>query len=526
MEWLVSEMLSIIVDSGKTSFKGFRGKIRLHNIKKKLKKNLFSEILNKYGEEVFYNDLDIFLSTNKVIYNIIKNCENSSIPKYKPKSEMINYYIQLFLEKHLEYKRYTVDIKSLINNCFDVIYNTLNASNDENVRIIANISKELAGELSNELKDVKHYLKENAEKIDELSKKINIKNTEKIEINKYYEYLSRIYIKTTSSNFIERSLYSQDKHDKDIDSLEALLEHKQILLLGEAGYGKTYESLDLLNKVCNYPNSKELIPFYIPLYEYGNLYSSLIKGIYYQVDPYCNGNPENLIKEFLLNGNVVFILDGIDDIKTLELRNKFIAESKNLMLKYDQCYFFITSRLNRYNDELENMKHFNLKSLNREMILKQLYEENIFIDIPDNYFELFGNPMFLNIGKKVLKKSKHREIFNRSILFEEIFIMLSGEWEKKKGVFKTKKLSYSDTIKILSKYAFDTFDSPYTKILEFDEYISKHTDHIDKPTLISNLLESEVLKVTDKITFSHKLFKEYCSAYRLVNKYPLSVFVK
>jgi hypothetical protein len=525
VEWLVSEIGSILVDIGKDSFKGYWGKIKLFRIKKKLKKKLFHEVLHKYGDRLFYNELDAFLSTNKVIHNVIINCESTPIHQYKSRSQMIYYYLQLFAEKYPNYTRYQSEIYSVIQSCFDVIYNTLNdVSLDENVRIIGNMAKELAGELSVELKEIKCELSDINKKIDTLhiQSESESDDVDNISLDQYFECLARLYLEKKNSSFIPRNLYFKDEEDKNVDALEALLKDRHILLLGEAGYGKTYESIDLLSKLCTSPEANVLLPFYLPLYEYGTIYQSIIEGIQYKINPFCKGNSEDLVKQWLTNGQVVLILDGVDDIQTVEARNKFIAEAKNIALHYEQCYLFITSRINRYYGELGNTREYYLRGLSRDIIRKQLCDENIHTKIPDSYFEIFENPMFFNIGKTVLKQNNHRELFNRSILFEELMIMLCGEWDKKKGISTKQPLSYADIIGLLGQYAFNTFYQPYSRILEFDQYISKSIMSENKSLILNTLLGSGVLRVTDKITFAHKLFKEYCTAYHIVYTYPLS----
>ncbi len=525
MNWLVSGIEFISVDIGKDSFKGCWGKFKLFRIKKKLKKNLFNEVLDKYGNRVFYNELDIFLSTNKVITNVIINCESMTLHQYKSRSQIIHYYVQFFGEKYPNYICHESEIYSIIQRCFDVIYNTLNdISSNENVRKIANIARELAGELSFELKEIKGELSGINSKMDTLLVRSENESDDasNISFEQYFEYLARLYFENKNSNVIKRNLYFKDEENKNVDALEALLRNNHILLLGEAGFGKTYESIALLRKVCTNHKSNGLLPFYLPLYEYGTIYSSIMEGVQFKIKPFCEGNSEDLIRQWLANGQVVLILDGIDDIQTAKNRNKFIAEAKNITLQYEQCYLFITSRFNRYNDELGNISKYYLKGLSRDIIRKQLRDENIYTEIPDGYFKLFENPMFFNIGKTILKQNHHRELFNRSILFEEMMIMLCGKWDNKKGISNEQPLSYADIIGILGKYAFDTFSKPSTRFLEFDQYVSNSIVSENKSLIINNLLGYGVLNVKDSITFAHKLFKEYCAAYYIMHTYSLS----
>lgn len=514
MEWLIPEIISILVDIGQKHFKGIVGKIKLNKIKRKLKHELFKQILKRYENEPFYFDLDNFLSTHKVISSIIRNSDSEPMHLYKSRSKIIDYYVQLFSEEYPKHIYYRMEIRTLIKTSFDIIFYTLNdIKANEDVRIFANIAKEIGGELSVEIKEMKELLLKLSQKNFDYNDDINIS------LKQYFEYLSRIYLE--KKNYIPRKLYFRDDQENDIDILEALIKDRYILLLGEAGYGKTYESIDLLSKICTDPKANEMFPIYLPLDEYGKIYSSIIDGAVYKTIPYCEGDPTSIIRQWLKNKQVVLILDGIDDINSVEIRDKFIAEVKNIILHYEKCYLFITSRFNRYNDEFGNIKICNLRGLSRDIVREQLHNEKIYTDIPDNYYELFENPMFLEVGKKVLKENPHQKLFNRSLLFEELMLLLSGEWDRKKGVHFAQCISYSEIMDLLGDFSFNKFNQTSSSLLEFDQYISGKAKAENKPLIINALLRSGVLRLTDKIIFTHKLFKEYLAAYHLINKYPL-----
>lgn len=526
MEWLVAEIGSILTELGKDSFSGLWGKFKLCRIKKKLQRNLFRNILARYGNEEYYHELDCFLSRHKVIYNIIVNSESTTIYQYRSRTPTIQHYVQLFVETNPRFSKYQSEIYIIIQKYFEEIFNTLNSVNaTESVRVISNIAKELAGELSIEIKNVNTAVAEINKKFDNLH---IFGNTTLDEMpifyhEKYFEYLTRLFTTKTNSEYIFRSLYCKDDDENDIDSLDALLKEGKILLLGEAGFGKTYESIALLNKACTSQKAESLLPVYLPLSEYGVIYSNIIEGISFKIDPFCEGNSQELIKSWLSEGKVILILDGIDDIQTNEFRFKFVADTKNIAAQYDHCYLFITSRFNRYHDELGNIKKYYIRCLSHDAIRKQLIGESINVEIPDSYYQLFGNPLFLDVGKIVLKNISHRDLFNRSILFEELVLLLCGRWDERKGISNGRRLSCSDAVDILGQYAFDTFYRPFSRHLEFEEYISRISPSgTNKTALIDSLLSSDLLRVSDGIAFTHKLFKEFLAACHLVSQYPLT----
>lgn len=153
--YMVSKIIDLLIELCKDAFSGLKGKLQLFNIKRILKKEIFNEILSKYGNKVFYNDLDHFLTDNDVICNVIRNCCDISVFHYKSKTQTTDYYVKLFVEHNPEYSRYQYDIRFLLQKYFEIIYLALNKSSNNETRIICNIIKELAYGLLDELQDIK-----------------------------------------------------------------------------------------------------------------------------------------------------------------------------------------------------------------------------------------------------------------------------------------------------------------------------------------------------------------------------------
>lgn len=345
--------------------------------------------------------------------------------QYKSKSQTITYYAQLFSEQHPQYSRYTYEIRVILQKYFDVIFLTLNHSANNETRIICNITKELSQGLSSELQTIQ-------QSINQVNKNLSALLTSPEEpsneffYDDYRKHLLCLYPLYPVDSYLERKIYTKDETDTLLNSLDVLLDKKRILLIGEAGFGKTYESIILLQKACTYKNEQQLIPVLFPLQEYGLLYPDIISGIKYKLSPFCQGNVDKIIDEHLKEGRYIFIFDGIDDIAQELYTTKFYAEANNLFTQYDKNYYFITSRFNRYHGELGEKKQYRLTAINESTIRQELQKEGIVVKIPRHYYELFSNPFFLQVGKSILKQSTNREMFNRSSLFEELFQELYG----------------------------------------------------------------------------------------------------
>lgn len=519
VDWLVPEIFSFILGISKDAFTGWRGRIKLKKLKYRLKKEIFEKILKKYGNEIFYNDLDSFLSQNNIIRKVIENCTDTSVSQYRSNSAIVTFYIKQFEERYPKYKRYHLEIVNMLQQCFAIIFNTLNQIEDEKVRIVCNVIKEVSGELSFQLEAMDSGIKEINKKLDFL---VNNNQSEKIEFSyrSYFEYIARSYPQYPASEYIQREIYLREDKKRKADAISTLMQKKKVLLLGEAGYGKTYEAISVLKKICIDEETEKIIPFYLPLSEYGLLFCSIKDGIRNKVTPFVKGNVDKLIEEWLKSGRAVLILDGIDDIVKEEDRTKFILEVKNISQQYGECYYFITSRINRYHHELDEFNQHYLVGLDRDTIRNKLWEEGITVHIPDNYYQLFANPLFFEAGKTLLRKNLHRDMFNRSILFEELIKLLYGEWNQRKGVTISQPLSYVEVVSILGKLAFETFEQSTYGFFEFEQKIISLLSSHNNIAIIGSVIASGIIKVTERIEFTHKLFKEYCAAYYLFSNYP------
>lgn len=343
--------------------------------------------------------------------------------------------------------------------------------------------------------------------------------------DEYRKYLLCSYPRYPDNEYLERGIYSKNESSVKSNSLDVLLKEKCVLVLGEAGYGKTYESIILLQKACTNENTRTLIPVFIPLREYGLLYTDIIGGIKYKISPFCDGEIEEFIEHQLKNGGYLLIFDGIDDITQDTYRTKFYDEFRNFSAQYNNNYFFITSRINCYHGELGEKKQYFLTALSEQTVWQELRNAGIVVDISQHYYTLFSNPFFLSVGKSILKQSTNRDIFNRSRLFEELFQKLYGGTSQQ-GIFAGSiPLTYHDAQIVLGDFAFHTFSQPSYSYMEFDQQLSKIV-HENKVHIIGSFVGSGLFRIENRVVFVHKLLKEYCVAYYLVHNFPLSRHVE
>lgn len=521
MDSLLSSIISIVTEIGIDLFSGIRGKIRLHRLKKRLKREIFEHILKKYGSEVYYNDLDQFLTRNDVIRSIINNCDSGVVFHYNTKTQAISYYVQLFAEEHPKYRTYSYEVKFIICKYFEVTFNALNKIPNDTARVVCNYLKELCSDLSEGLNEVKSGITEINRKIDQL---IPAETDEpKFDFEKYLKYSSSILPSYDKEKYINRKLYTKEQADNTADVIDALLRDKQLLVLGEAGFGKTYEALTLLRKVYTDERSRELLPVFLPLREYGVLYDSIWSGIKSKLSPFCEGDIDQKLLVLLQNGKIVIIADGIDEITDENSYTKFFIDANDFLAKFSSVFYFFSTRTNKYYDQLSIKTKYYLTGIDEITVRRELQAAGINTEIPKEYYQLFSNPLFLDIGKIVLRENKNRKLFNRSQLLYELFHQLYSGIDQRKGISRSQVITHSKALSILGELAYKNFSKPSFSILEFDQNITNivGTDGI---SVISSLVSSGVFVVTDQIAFMHKLIKEFCVAYYLIQNYPLSEY--
>lgn len=168
-------------------------------------------------------------------------------------------------------------------------------------------------------------------------------------------------------NHIERYLVKAEDYQKfnsitamvmKIKSLELVKKESRIIILGDAGTGKTEEIDYIAHYFSN--NDEGLIPLKIKLRNYVD--QDIIEFI-----------PETYKK--LKDENLLLLLDGFDEV-----------ESKNKMTLIRKILFFeeqrpnvklaITSRKNAYNNELGSFERYYLMNLDAEDIEKYINEIN------------------------------------------------------------------------------------------------------------------------------------------------------
>lgn len=483
------------------------------------------KLVDQYKNEPYYNSFDEFLSEGQYAENIVMHSLNSQETIKSSLTKYIQIIVQDFIQQTPEYSIYKKDLTSFLEKILKLAFTRINNyTNDENSRmVIVCLREEIRESKESIIEQVKKS--ENdivdtlADKIDGIPGAILEKSETKWEdrineenIQTYKASLSQLFLDKTK--YIDRKI--SDEHS-EYSCVDALIQHKKILLLGDPGCGKTYEALKVLEEVCVSSTFTTYIPVYLRLVEYGIAYNSLIQAIHLKLKPYFGNLEDTNIIELIKNRKIVLILDGIDEIMDQERRIKFKCDI-NEILRYMAEYCLITSRINQYHNDIDNIMHYNIEDLSRSEILQVLYANNIHRQLPSGYYDLFKIPLFLEIGIKVLSK-EGKFSHNKSALFNSYIYQLCYGREQEKGILNQDSNFY-EMMLLTGKLAFEFFDSACISIEQFNRFFAQNRSKYSEIT-ICDVFRIDIFKIDDGVWFSHKQFKEYFAAYYLVEHYNI-----
>lgn len=506
----------LTLECGKSILARVRMFIKKCRIKKALVKKINSDILSKCASAAYYNALDKFLSEEDFANKIVKySFEPSSMP-ISTLREYIKYLAEKFIQNNPSFLYEKSRIYSDLNTFSKIIFDIINDySKDETARLVISQFKKTLGETIAPLQESVKSLEKNIDKLASSTRKddktVDFDDESKIEIYKSSMLAQYIF----EDAYISRNIYTGNDDAKS--SVTCLLRDKRIILLGNPGCGKTYESINILREFCSSKTLVQYIPVYMRLREYGTVYKSLCEYIEKQLQPYWGNITEEKVMEELKIDRFALILDGVDEITNSEYRIKFFSEI-NLLLSCSNSLFFVTSRTNPYHGNINGVKSYCIKDLTQEQIRQELQESGIHLSVPHQYYELFANPLFLNIGKRVLANSGRSKLYNKSQLFNAYLEEVCYKRDKTKLLTTDVQKNYHNILMSVGHLAFEKFEKPFLSIAEFDAFFSVEGKDYTVDN-ICDVFRIDIFRVSNNISFSHKQFKEFLAAYYLTKKY-------
>ncbi|MVX59704.1 hypothetical protein E5983_08710 [Streptococcus danieliae] len=270
MKVILSLIENLLTEKLGNYFSGFLGRIKLRCFVKRLKDEVETSILKQYGDKPYYSDFSLFLIEEGVLNNVIKNFLNPNVLQSKSINQTVDYYIKLFIEKYPRYILFASELKKIIQKYCEILFIQLNKIGTPESQAICWTIKEIIDGVDVQLQHITKSFDNVAESFDNtnalLNKSINGDFRIDFYINTMLETSGQSLMQ---SDYFERCLFQDTEYNKERNSLDTLLEYRKVVLKGDAGFGKTFETFKLINQLCKEYSKYKLIPVYIPLMEYG-----------------------------------------------------------------------------------------------------------------------------------------------------------------------------------------------------------------------------------------------------------------
>ena len=304
------------------------------------------------------------------------------------------------------------------------------------------------------------------------------------------------FIKTELTNDITSFL-------EESKTLEQFLqEKKRIVLLGNAGIGKTTELKYLFNSLWDKRKEQRNFPFFITLKNFRetSTFEDLIP-----------------LKEWKELPIITFILDGLDEIANIQ---DFISELE-LFLNNSKKYTInvvISCRTNiyeKYIAKIDNFEYVFLEELS-ELQINNIFKKENGIPLPSNELNRFKsfleNPFNLNLFCDYYKE--HKDFPNNQLDIWNIFIqkelsILNREKLKKRGFINIPHIEHClEKVAIVNELMQQNFisENDLYNLLDKDKEIFEGISFIEK---VPN---------SNIFTFRHKNYQEFFAAKYLANK--------
>lgn len=333
-------------------------------------------------------------------------------------------------------------------------------------------------------------------------------------------------------------MHNPEKVIKNVTARRLVVDHGRFtVIVGTGGLGKSMMMRHLmLDALKTYSEDNKVLPAFVILKDYNPEKASLLEYIFSQIEQY-NWNMElSDLTEMMKQGNVLLLLDGLDEIKA-KYRDKFDDELNKLSEKYQTCAYVLSSRPIGSFGEFKHFKVYNLQPFTKKQAIEaiqkldfRIYDESIkqdFIKDLDKrlYYEkkeFAGNPLLLTI-MLITFEQYHTIPTQKFLFYEQAYEALTQKHDATKALTR----EYATG---LDPYAFKQYFSEFCINTYHEEQYKFSREQLEQAfqlVITLNKLNTTpsafITDATDKICllyrdgdsyyFCHRSFQEYFAAY-------------
>ncbi|WP_239112289.1 NACHT domain-containing NTPase [Halomicronema sp. CCY15110] len=272
-------------------------------------------------------------------------------------------------------------------------------------------------------------------------------------------------------NFDRFSL-GQIRHER-VPGLEAVERHRQLMVLGKPGAGKT-TFMKRLATLCNQGEFQAgRVPMFVTLKEFAEAKGQPDLQTYIgQQWGACGVEDAEASAQILRAGGALILLDGLDEVQETD-HDRILQDIKDFTRQYRDCQFVMTCRIAAREYTFQHFTEVEVADFDQEQIAefatkwftaKQDPEkgETLIQRLEDNepIQELATNPLLLTLLCLVFGEANDFPA-NRAELYKEGLDVLLKKWDAKRNIERDqvyKKLSLKRKEDLLSQLAFATFE--------------------------------------------------------------------
>ena len=331
---------------------------------------------------------------------------------------------------------------------------------------------------------------------------------------------------------------SESSSDERQDAMRVAYDEQYLMVLGGPGVGKSTflrkVGLEALKgKSGNFEH--ELVPVFFELKRF-TLEQFDIETLIIQEFKICGyPYPEQMVKTTLESGNLLILLDGLDEVPAANVDN-FVDKIRNFVEQHHQIRFIISSRIEMNIGASTEFTKVKITDFDDSQI--ETFLNNWFSSTSNEYqSQLENRPTTANLCWGTLNLREHQAIKelvrnpllltllcadyetsedfprNRAELYERTLNIFLEEWQGEKHVSPTlldsQKLDVLDKKLLLSEIAANNFEEDQL-LFKKEELISQIKDYCDKNSI--TLSTSDSRKVFESIVVEHGFFVEQANS--------------
>jgi predicted NACHT family NTPase len=333
-----------------------------------------------------------------------------------------------------------------------------------------------------------------------------------------------------------------------IPGLEALREHKKLVVLGKPGAGKTTFLKHITLQCINGKLQSSKVPILIALKDFAETLEqpSLLEYVAQQFN-ICGITDPTIVGKILSHGRALVLLDGLDEVQDKDCY-RVVQEVRSFAAKFLHNHFVLTCRIATHEYTFEEFTEVEIADFDADQIAsfasnwfasQALNESKNFLQkLQENptIRELATNPLLLTLICLVFQETASFPA-NRTQFYKEGLNLLLKKWDGKRNIERGqvyKNLSVMYKQELLSQIALRTFEQGeyFFRQQDLEQYIvdyicslpiavtATQPVQLDSETILKSIEAQHGLLIERArgiYSFSHLTFHEYFTARAIMN---------